>query len=502
MAKPFLYFILFTCLTSMVKAQNIWYSSPDEEDTRMSNFEIIGKLNGKIIVYKNSRNQGYFSLYNSEMRVESKKPIPNLPTEIISTTFIKYPDGFQMYYQYQKKNILHLMRLNFNIQAEPVGDVVEIDTAIVDGSTTEKNAFKVLVSENKQAIMSFKLTKKDKISYDYKSRLYNEEGLLQHNSNGSFKTNGKNDFFSEINIDNEGNLIALWETGTMNNDNISSVTLLKKNASADTIQFSTVEFGGKYLDDVKLKVDNMNHHYLITSFYSKQKRGNVDGLFFYLCDAGTLHVISSSTSQFSEDLRNDAKGDHGMKDAFNDYYLKNIVFNQTGGFLIISESESVSTKNRDMYNRWDYMNNSLYNNSFAYSYDPFYSPFYNNRNQVSRYLADNIVLFSYDEKGGLIWSNTIRKTQYDDLNDKYVSYGMANTGSELHFLYNLHERNALFLNQTSLTTDGKLLYNSSPMRRLDQGYDFFPRLSKQVGKKQLIIPCLYGNITCFAKIEF
>ena len=502
MAKPSCLLFILAFVTSIVSAQTIWYSSPDEEDSRVSNYEIIGKLNGRFIIYKNSRNQGYFNIYNTDMKVESKKTIPYLPPEIISTSFILYNDGFQMFYQYQKKNVLHLARLKFNTNAEPLEDATEIDTAIVESSITESKGFKVLVSENKKQIMSFLLTKKDKISYNYKSKLFNKEGILQHSSIGNIKTNGKNDFFSEISIDNEGNLIALWETGTNNNDNISSVTLIKKNASSDSIYYSPVEFNNKYLDDVKLKIDNMNHHYLVTSFYSKQKRGNVDGLFFHFCDAKTLQLISSTVASFSEDTRNDAKGEHGLKDAFNDYYLKNIVFNQTGGFLIISESESVSNKNRDMYNRWDYMNNSLYSNSFAYSYDPFYSPYYNSRSQVSQYLADNIVLFSYDEKGGLNWSNTIRKTQYDDINNHTVSYALVNTGEELHFLYNLHERNSLLLNKTTLSTEGKLLYNSSPMRGLGLGYDFLPRLSKQVGKKQLIIPCLYGNITCFAKIEF
>ena len=493
--------ILLMFAFTIARAQSIVYSIPDEEDTRTNSYEIVGKLNGHFIIYKNSHGTSFFNIYSADMRVIGKKTLPDIPSEIIATNFITYSDEFMLFFQYQKKNILYLKLLKFNQNAEPVGDVTDVDTSLVESNTADPKTFKILVSENKQQIMTFKLNKLDKITYRFNSILFNKSCAVQHISKGILHTVGKNEFFSEFILDNDGNLAALWQTGTMQNDNISSVTIMVKKSTADTLSFCPVAFSGIYLDDVKLKIDNINHHYLVTSFFSKQKRGNVDGLYFYFCDANTLQNISTKHVLFSDDLRNNTKGEHSTKEAFNDFYLKNIVFNQTGGFLILTESEYTSSKSNNMYNRWDNMNNSLYSYNSPY-YDPFYSPYYNTRNQVTRYLSDDIVLFSFDEKGNIIWSNTIVKTQYDDLNNKSISYGLVNTGEELHFMYNLHERSTQLLNQTSLTTEGKILYNSTPMRSLDQGYDFLPRLSKQVGRKQIIVPCLYGNITCFAKIEF
>ena len=320
------------------KAQSIIYSNPEEEDTRTTTYEIIGKLNGRFIIYKTSHNTNFFNIYNLDMHVEGKKSLPSIPSEIIATNFITYPDGFLMFFQYQKKNILYLKLIKFNQNAEPIGDIVDIDTSLVESNTADSKTFKILVSENKQQIMTFKLQKKDKTTYRFNSILFNKELVIQHNTKGILHTTGKNEFFSEFILDNYGNLAALWQTGTMQNDNISSVTIMVKKAEEDTLSFCPVAFNGIYLDDVKLKVDNINQHYLVTSFYSKQKRGNVDGLYFYFCEAKTLKTISIKQVIFSEDLRNDAKGEHGVKDAFNDFYLKNIVFNQTGGFLILTES--------------------------------------------------------------------------------------------------------------------------------------------------------------------
>jgi len=502
MGKPLINMLILMLAFTAVRAQTITYSSPDEEDIRTNNFEIIGKLNGKVIVYKNSHNYGFFNLYNADMHIDSKRQVPNLPTDLAAVNFVAYPDGFLMFYQYQKRNTLYIKLLKFNQNAEPVGNVTDLDTCECDWNAKDNKTYKILVSENKQQIMAFKITKLDNKDYRYKSILLNKDCVVQHKSTGNINITAKNEFFSEFLLDNDGNLSALWETGTVQNDNISSVTIMEKRANEDTLSLCPVDMSKMYLDDVKLKVDNVNHHYLVTSFYSKQKRGNVDGLFFYLCDTRTLKTIFSNTTVFSTELRNDARGENGVKDAFNDYYLKNIVFNQTGGFLILSESEYTSSRSNGIYNRWDNMNNSMYLNNYPYSYNPLYAPYPGSNNMISRYFSDNIVLFSFDDKGSIIWSNTIRKVQYDDINEKSISYGLVNTGEELHFLYNLHERGSVLLTHASVTTDGKLLYNNSPMKSLDQGYDFLPRLAKQVGRKQIIVPCLYGNVTCFAKIEF
>ena len=40
------------------------------------------------------------------------------------------------------------------------------------------------------------------------------------------------------------------------------------------------------------------------------------------------------------------------------------------------------------------------------------------------------------------------------------------------------------------------------LHNLDRGYDFMPRYGKQVSSWESIIPCLYRNYLCFAKVDF
>ena len=58
--------ILFLA-SSPLEAQRIVYSEPDKEDSRRMNFEIIGKVDGNFLIYKNNRSKNYIAVYNNEM---------------------------------------------------------------------------------------------------------------------------------------------------------------------------------------------------------------------------------------------------------------------------------------------------------------------------------------------------------------------------------------------------------------------------------------------------
>ena len=52
-------------------AQKVTYSEPDPDDARTLNFEIVGRMNGNILIYKNYRDLHYMAIYDAEMRMLS-----------------------------------------------------------------------------------------------------------------------------------------------------------------------------------------------------------------------------------------------------------------------------------------------------------------------------------------------------------------------------------------------------------------------------------------------
>jgi hypothetical protein len=245
----------------------------------------------------------------------------------------------------------------------------------------------------------------------------------------------------------------------------------------------------------------------LTSFYFRERKGNIDGLYFFLWDKVNNKVHLEDTAMFSDELRRDARGDATAKMAFNDYFIRNIITRRDGGFLIGSEAY-YTTSRFNNWNRWDYLYGAPYRsyNSNSYYYSPYYSSlWWNSRmgssSQAVRYHADNIAVISFDGQGRMEWNNVMGKAQYDDEKDDLLSYQLMNTGGQLHFLFNQQERRNNLLSDYSITPQGEMTRNPT-LKNLDRGYEFMPKYGKQVSARQMIVPCVYRNQVCFAKIDY
>jgi hypothetical protein len=143
-------------------------------------------------------------------------------------------------------------------------------------------------------------------------------------------------------------------------------------------------------------------------------------------------------------------------------------------------------------------------NSGAY-YNPYYSRYTwgspRGGSGAVRHHADNITVLSYSPEGQLEWSQVMAKSQYDDQSADLLSFQVMNTGGQLHFLFNQLEKRFNLLTDYAVTAGGELNRNPT-LKNLDKGYEFMPKHGKQVSARQMIVPCLYRNYICFAKIDY
>jgi hypothetical protein len=277
---------------------------------------------------------------------------------------------------------------------------------------------------------------------------------------------------------------------------------------AQSDSFTTIDaYNTKILlDEPHIKVDNFNKRYLLTSFYYTKKRGNVEGLYFYVYDKTSGKSILQNTVVLGEELRRDAKGNEAnIKTAFNDYFIRNVIIKRDGGFVINTEAYYTSSRFNN-WNRFNYLYGMPLGNMDYYS---IYSPYYNslgwrnrfNNLQNVRYHAENITILSFNKDGELVWNGVVHKEQFDDQSDERISYQTMNTGGQIHYLFNVDEKRALLLNDYTLSPEGEINHNPT-LKNLDRGFEFLPKFGKQVSSYQLIMPCFYRNNICFAKIEF
>ncbi len=503
--KPLLLLLFIVCSGLGVMAQKIIYSEPDKDDTRRMNFEIAGKINGNFLIYKNIRNKNFIVVLDNDMKQVYKVDQDYVPDNdrMINVDFFLYQDFCYMIYQYQKKGVVYCMAAKINGKGQKVGDVMELDTTHI-GFASNNKIYTAIGSEDKSRINVFKINSRNRKLFVMTTLLYDENLSLLNRSIISIPMEERNDNLGDYHLDNDGNLV-FSRFYRNSNENVSRAEILVKNAMSDTLKFWSLNLEKIWLDEVHIKVDNYNKRYFLTSFYMNEKRGNIEGFYFYIIDKTNNATLMESTVDFQDEFRKEARGDASFKMAFNDYFIRDVITRRDGGFLIASEA-FYTTSRFNNWNRWDY----LYGSPFLYRYDSWYnSPYYRNSwwnsrmnsNQSTRYHADNIAIVSFNNKGELEWSNVIGKSQYDDDTDEKVSYQVMNTGDQLHFLYNQLERRSNLLTDLGITTDGELSRNPT-LKNLDKGYEFMPKYGKQVSSKQMIIPCTYRNYICFAKIDY
>jgi hypothetical protein len=489
------------------QAPRIYYSEPEREDSRRTEFEVIGKVAGNFLVYKNNRNDHDICVYDSEMKLKQRVKMDD-SERWINVDFISYPDYCYMVYQFQRRNTLYCVGVKLDGNGKMIGKPYDLDTTQIGFSASNK-IYTTIHSEDKKRIMIFKINNRNQKSFFFTTLLYNDQMELQGRNRLSIAMEERNDFFTDFLLTNEGDLVFGKFRRTQNSDLISKIMMVKK--APEDIEFSTrdVDTRSLILDEIKLKVDNSNKRILLSALYYKQRRGNIEGLYSLRWDKERNEKLNDSLTVFNDELRSLAKSSEAnRKMAFNDYFIKNIITRKDGGFIVIGES-LYSTSRGNTFNRWNYLNwgNPWMSPIDYYYWSPMYSsPWYMPWNRYgntgsTRYYAENIMVLSFDREGGLEWSNIIDKSQYDDETDNLISFQVMNTGGEIHFLFNQFERRTLLLHDQSLAPDGKIVRNPT-LKNLDKGYEFMPRFGKQVSARQIIIPCLYRNYLCFAKIDF
>ncbi|RYY27740.1 MAG: hypothetical protein EOO04_09245 [Chitinophagaceae bacterium] len=126
-------------------AQRIYYSEPEREDSRRTNFEIIGKIGNNVLIFKNNRADNDISVYDQEMKLIDRINL-NKSNRWVNVDFIPYTDHAWMIYQYQDKNILYCMGVKLNSQGKMMIDPIQLDTTRIGWSASRSTVKTRIIS--------------------------------------------------------------------------------------------------------------------------------------------------------------------------------------------------------------------------------------------------------------------------------------------------------------------------------------------------------------------
>lgn len=499
--------ILLACLPVTLIAQRITYSEPDREDVRQLRFDLLGKIGNQYLVYKNTHSKHYISIYDQDMHLIKNTNLDLLNDRLINIDFVPYKDYAYMIYQYEKKGVIYCMGLKIAGDGNTLGEPQLLDTTQV-GAFGDNKIYSTVFSEDKSKILVFKMKGRNTDYLSFTTILLDDQLSQMKKTRFVFKVDQHVDMLTDFFVDNDGDFVfGRCERGGAR-DNIVHLTLAMKPATGDSLQTLPIGMNGVLLDEVKLKIDNFNNRFILNSFYTTERHGNIDGMFTAIVDKAGRSPLQTDTIAFSQQLRAAAKGENSVKGAFNDYFIKHVIVTKDKGFIVTAESEYSSSRG-STWNRYDYLyNNGAYSPYDYYNYSPwsnygwgpynrFGYPYY----QPVRYYSDDILIFALDQDGKLEWSNVIPKSQFDDDDDSRLSFQIMLQGGALHFLYNEWNRRTPILTDDAVTPDGRL-NKQPPLRNLDRGYEFLVRHAKQVNASQMLVPCIYRNSIAFALIDF
>lgn len=495
-----LFIVLITICPLSLVAQTVNISDFDRDDTRDMNFDIIGKMNNNILVYKNIRSRHKISIFDKDMNTLETVRLDFIPEKTFNIDFVAYPDYFFMIYQYQKGNILHCMAVKMDAKAQKMTEPVELDTTRIPVMTDNK-IYTTISSEDHKKIVIFKIQTRYQ-KFNMQTLLFDDEMKLISKSRMLTDYNERKESYDNFLVANDGTFVFTYAKQSGNRDNNNALSLVIKQPTQETFAFGDIDLKEKYIDEVKLKIDNRNNRYLINTFYYKKNRGSIEGLFTYVWDKAAEKTYTAQFTEIFDSLRAEAKNGGLLRFALDNFFIRNIVVKADGGFILAAEDFTKDTRDNNNFNRYDYLYNPYSLSSGNYYYNP-YTGYYrpvNSNTQSSRYYYDNILILSISKTGQLIWSKVLHKSQFDNEEENFLSFSIVTTGSEIHFLFNDDRKYQIIADQ-ALSADGTIKRYPT-LRSPQKGYQFMPGLSKQTGAGQIIIPCAYRNNICFAKVDF
>jgi hypothetical protein len=497
--------IFFLMIAQSAAAQNITYSIVHNENSKDAKIEILGKVGPNYIVYKSISWRNIIQVFDKDMKELSNERLKYIPEKIINADFITYPDYFLMVYQYKKNAVLYCDAVKMDANGQKIGELISIDTTRV-GMQDGDNVYNTIFSEDKKNVLIYKMHEKNG-GLHVVTKLYNHHLQLQDSTRSFIQFDERREQYSPFQIGNDGTIFFTKEIKNGSRENISELEVITNKLKSNIFNSTTIQLDKKYIDGVQIKIDNLNNNYIINSFYYHEKRGaSIEGLFSAMMNKQT-EAVKSFFNRFDDSLRIKITRSGQYRTAFDNLFLRNIFVKKDGSYLLVAEDYSTQTMgNNNSWNRWDYLyGNPYYSNSdYYYRNNSYYS--YNRYNSYenprsTRYFYENILIMSIDHSLKLNWSNVILKSQTDDDNDDFLSYGTMNAGAEINFLYLEKDRNTQIVSNQSISAYGKL-FRYPTLKGREVGYDFMPRLAKQVGTKQLIMPCVYRGNICFAKVDF
>ena len=501
-----LLFIFFTVfLFSISFSQNITYSEVEKADSRNMNFEILGNFSNNFLVYKNLNKRQSLTVYDNNMAIKEDIKLNFISDRTYNIDFVTYPDHFLMVWQYEKGNTIYSKAARMNGDGKLVGSVIDLDTSR-QSFFSSKVYYYFTWSEDKTKLLLYKTHTRNN-EYTQVTKVYNDNFLLLDSSKRIINYNDNREDFGALQIDNEGIILFPKVKQNAREEYINTLEVNFKKLKAEKLTTITIPLNKQLIQSPLIKIDNLNKNYILSTFSYKKNGGNIDGLLSAVISRDSFNITRQAINIFDDSLRAKLSGKPDWRTAYDNLNIRNVILKKDGGFIVLTEEyykqRRYGSAFNDRYNSFDSRYYNSYSDYYLYNrgYYGYYRPFNDGNGRDVVYNYNDVINFSFSNNLKLQWNNVINKTTSDIENDNFLSFINMNAGGEIYFLFLQKDNNRQILSNYAMQPDGSFIRKPT-LKGREAGYNFMPRLARQTGVRQMIVPCVVRNNIAFAKIDF
>jgi hypothetical protein len=498
-------FLLFLFLAAAIpnSAQTIKWSQPLEDDNKIRYMKILGSDEEGFFILRSNfsfntdRDHGLFSSRKYELQYYSD----NLSLKWASSNLVAPEKGKTIcdvalagsrvvvltsrFDKYKKQLILKAEKFSQNGKDTASVVLKTLNVLKVD----EDNKPDLIVSHDQHLLAcALRLMPKDKEEQLYEVTVFDTNLAILYSRQISVPISYKR--YNPLNsiLSDEGNFFILGMEFTTDKrvkaPGQSFYKIFSYNKNKDAVTTNEIKIENKYLTDVALNADNLNHKIVVAGFYSDRTTYSVAGVFYYSLNedslasgGGALMQTPAVSTAFTPDfLRRFAAEKNPQSKELMNYSIDRIVIRKDGGAALVAESFYTTTRSY-----WDYYR-QMWMTHYYYHFG-------------------NVMALSINPDGSLLWSNVISKDQNSTDDNGYLSsYFSAIISGKIFCFYNKYVNDPGSVLRT--TVSGKGEQDTQILFTDNKNISIIPRSSKQVDESTVLVPVYKENKTYLVKIEF
>lgn len=499
-----MFFLLFAIPNAFSQkisyTHNRLYSSPEYK------YNIIGKVNNKLLVWETNAVKHYVSTiitYNEDMDV-----IHTANTNILQSSADPQPfffvagNSFKVIYKCRDKNYSVYKVAGFDENGK-IQFVQALDSSELKEGAPQQSAYSILQSTDKKNVCFTKI-RYDEITHALVLNCtYINDEIIRKDF--AFSIDVNKEMLSAINIDNDKNMLLVFEEGT---DSTTRLKAIKKNFWDDVMLVTnkavqTHAFEDKSVDIVQTTAGYIvygklteSNNVFIWQMDSKMnelagdtvlKRNFNGGLSFIPCDDNMANVFVAWNYNSLENAAtiDDAPGNIRIPDYSNDptYIVR---YNNLTPDAIATQKNYIEKRSRESVLK---EKNNYSNTLLKDQQQSFPGP-----------SLKNVQLFKVDSKNSVAWSKAFANFTTGQTTANLDNSSITAVDKKLHIIYEVQIKNKpRFLNHIIIGDDGSIA--ETHYTTWDMKYQYLLNQSVLTDHNELVVPAVKGSYMRFAKIK-